>query len=76
MNRTVTVAVPDHNCPGFNGCPVCRDFMFARSRQKWNALQEKWALVRQRMNRPYQPDAMVIAAIMSPTEEEKQNARA
>jgi len=75
----VALAEMDHDCRGFDGCNVCREAFFARSRQKWQRLQDKWEQVRQRSKRAYQPDAMIVSAIMSPTEEEKeekQNANA
>lgn len=70
----VALAEFDHDCAGFrglDGCAVCTDAFYHRSRQKFQRLQDKWSQVRQRTARRNQPDAMTIAAIMSPSEEEQ-----
>jgi hypothetical protein len=65
----VALATQDHDHGGFeDGCQVCTTAFFARSREKWDRLQEKWRLVRQQSGRI---DAQIVAAIMSPDKEEK-----
>lgn len=67
----IALADFDHDCRGFqgyDGCSICTAAFFARSKQKWNRLQERWGQVHKRA---HQPDAMVMAAIMTPTEEEQ-----
>lgn len=71
MNK-IAIAVSDfdsHICKlGQERCAVCKTkAQFYRvSNEKWARLQAKWELVRQRMDQPYQPDAMVVAAILTP----------
>ena len=72
-NIVTTLAEFDsHDCKnGYNhGCTVCSAAFFSKSRDKFQRLQDKWSQVRQRTARRNQPDAMTIAAIMSPDEEE------
>lgn len=76
MSKTIVpVAEFDgHICNlGPERCTVCRaraEF-YRVSNEKWARLKAKWEVVRQRMNRPYQPDVMVVAAIMTDSEEDK-----
>ena len=64
----------DHDCHGSieSGCVVCTRAFFARSRVKWNQFLGKMDLVRQNSK---QIDSQIVRAIMSPTQEEKQNGK-
>jgi len=69
----VALAELDHDCRGFYGCKICEQAYFARSREKWRRLQEKWDMVRKRSNQ-HQIDAAIVAAVFTPTEEEEKEA--
>jgi hypothetical protein len=62
-----SLAVLDHDCRGFDGCQVCTQAFFARSNAKWSRFQDKMRQIREKAG---QIDLQVVAAVMSPGEEE------
>jgi hypothetical protein len=73
MSKIIEVAVADaHPFKGVDHCPTCKALFFSRSRQKWENLQNRWALIRQRMNQTHQISPMIQQAVMTVTDEEKE----
>ena len=75
MNNKVVISVADldnHRCNqgAEGGCGICkaRAEFFKRSREKWNNF---WQRATQRASRKFQSDPAIVAAIFTPTEEEK-----
>ncbi len=77
MSNKVAIATADfdHDCKlgAEHGCQICqaKAEFYRMSNLKWARLQEKWRLVRENMNRRHLPDAMMISAIMTDHEKEK-----
>lgn len=73
-NLVALAEFDSHDCKGSieSACSACTRAFFARSRAKFNGLLSRMDLVRQNSKRV---DSQIVRAIMSPTQEEKRNAK-